>query len=224
MLKFFVSVHVLWTSAGFVLGFDSTSSHFWMKNYKNSLETRFTECAGSRVFGIHTVVYVRRIYDEKRKSFVTQEVKHHTQYTYYLICLTFTKWTTQQRQKGENHTNSTKNEFGFELSWFDNSLTCFLLARIVLELIAVLFLTVLCIRHVCKCGEVYTCIMLQPIRRWILGQALTDVAGGCPTLTQRFSYFSYIFCGNTDRDSVYEHLVVPPRKEKITTGFIFEEC
>lgn len=76
MLKFFVSVHVLWTSAGFVLGFDSMSSHFWMKNYKNSLETRFTECAGSRVFGIHTVVYVRRIYDKKRKSFVTQEVKH----------------------------------------------------------------------------------------------------------------------------------------------------
>lgn len=81
MLKFFVSVHVLWTSAGFVLGFDSTSSHFWMKNYKNSLETRFTECAGSRVFGIHTVVYVRRIYDKKRKSFVTQEVKHP--YTIY---------------------------------------------------------------------------------------------------------------------------------------------
>lgn len=62
--------------------------------------------------------------------------------------------------------------------------------------------------------------MLQPI----LGQALTDVAGGCPTLTQRFSYASYIFCGNTDRDSVYEHLVVPLRKDKITTGFIFEEC
>lgn len=80
---FFVSVRVLWTSAGFVLGFDSTSSHFWMKNHKNSLETRFTECAGSRVFGIHTVVYVRRIYDKKRKSFVTQEVKHP--YTIYAL-------------------------------------------------------------------------------------------------------------------------------------------
>lgn len=64
--------------------------------------------------------------------------------------------------------------------------------------------------------------MLQPIRRRILGQTLND--GGCPALTQTFSYSSYIFCGNTDRDSVDEHLVVPLRKENITTGFIFEEC
>lgn len=64
--------------------------------------------------------------------------------------------------------------------------------------------------------------MLQPIRRRILGQTLND--GGCPTLTQAFSYSSYIFCGNTDRDSVYEHLVVPLRKENITTGFFLEEC
>lgn len=33
------------------------SSHFWTKNHKYSFETRFTECVGTEVFGIHTVVY-----------------------------------------------------------------------------------------------------------------------------------------------------------------------
>lgn len=106
--------------------------------------------------------------------------------------------------------------------WFYNCLICCLHIRVVFELIVVLFFTVLFIRLVSKCGQAYTCIMLQPIRRRVLGQTLND--GGCPTLTQTFSYSSYIFCGNTDRDSVDEHLVVPLRKENITTGFIFEEC
>lgn len=106
--------------------------------------------------------------------------------------------------------------------WFYSCLTCCLHIRVVSELIVDLFFTVLFILLVSKCGQAYTCIMLQPIRRRILGPTLSD--GGCPTLTQAFSYSSYIFCGNTDRDSVYEHLVVPLRKENITTGFIFEEC
>lgn len=103
--------------------------------------------------------------------------------------------------------------------WFYNCLSCCLHIRVVSELIVVLFFTVLFIRLVSKCEQAYTCIMLQPIRRMIIGQTLND--GGCPTLTQPFSYSSYIFCGNTDRDSVYEHLVVPLRKENITTGFFF---
>lgn len=108
--------------------------------------------------------------------------------------------------------------------WFYNCLTCCLHIRVVSELIVVLFFTVLFILLVSKCEQAYTCIMLQPIRRMIIGQTLND--GGCPTLTQTFSYSSYIFCGNTDRDSVYEHLVhvVPLKKENITTGFFLEEC
>lgn len=60
----------------FLVLYDSTFSHFWTKNHKYSFETRFTECVGTEVFGIHTVVYFRRIYYEKMKSSVMQEVKH----------------------------------------------------------------------------------------------------------------------------------------------------
>lgn len=41
----------------FLVLYDSTSSHFWTNNHKYSFETRFTECVGTEVFGIHTVVY-----------------------------------------------------------------------------------------------------------------------------------------------------------------------
>lgn len=77
----------------FLVLYDSTFSQFWTKNHKYSFETRFTECVGTEVFGIHTVVNFRQIYDEKMKSSVMQEVKHpDTRFT-------LTGWTTQQRQK-----------------------------------------------------------------------------------------------------------------------------
>lgn len=60
----------------FLVLYDSTFSHFWTKNHRYSFETRFTECVGTEVFGIHTVVYFRRIYYKKMKSSVMQEVKH----------------------------------------------------------------------------------------------------------------------------------------------------
>lgn len=40
----------------------------------------------------------------------------------------------------------------------------------------------------------------------------------------RFLYSCFICCGDSDRDQVYDYLVVPLRNENITTGFNFEEC
>lgn len=205
----------------FLVLYDLTFSHFWTKNHKYSFETRFTECVGTEVFGIHTVVYFRRIYDEKMKSSVMQEVKHPD--TIYVLPDLPYSYRMDNATKTEMEKMRPKlQKMDLNYLWSYNCLSCCLHIRVVSELIVVLFFTVLFIRLVSKCEQAYTCIMLQPIRRMILGQTLND--GGCPTLTQAFSYSSYIFCGNTDRDSVHEHLVVPLRKEYITTGFIFEEC
>lgn len=46
------------------------------KKIKNFVETRFTECVGSHVYGVHTIEYFRRVYDKKSRSFVLLEVKH----------------------------------------------------------------------------------------------------------------------------------------------------
>lgn len=106
--------------------------------------------------------------------------------------------------------------------WFYNCLICCLHIRVVFELIVVLFFTVLFIFLVSKCEQAYTCIMLQPIRRMILGQTLND--GGCPTLTQTFSYSSYIFVETLTEIQFMNTLWFHLEKENITTGFIFEEC
>lgn len=173
----------------FLVLYDSTFSHFWTKNYKYSFETRFTECVGTEVFGIHTVVYFRRIYDEKMKSSVMQEVKHPD--TIYVLPDLPYSYRMENATKAEMEKMIPKpQKTDLNNPWFYSCLTCCLHIRVVSELIVVLFFTVLFILLVSKCGQVYTCIMLQPIRRMILGQTLND--GGCPTLTQAFSYSSYI--------------------------------
>lgn len=95
----------------FLVLYDSTSSHFWTKNHKYLFETRFTEWVGTEVFGIHTVVNFRQIYDEKMKSSVMQDVKHpDTIYVLPDLLL-----PDGQRNKGRNVENDTKTtENGFE--------------------------------------------------------------------------------------------------------------
>lgn len=97
----------------FLVLYDSTFSQFWTKNHKYSFETRFTECVGTEVFGIHTVVNFRQIYDEKMKSSVMQEVKHPDT-IYVLPDLLLPDGQRNKGRNGENETKTTEN--GFELS------------------------------------------------------------------------------------------------------------
>lgn len=111
-----------------------------------------------------------------------------------------------------------------DYTWFDNSDTFVLIARIVIELIVVLYGVLRFPFSLFKLWKWYGCNVIQPIRTMILGQPIDEIAGQCLAVRCSTSYSCYVFCGHSDRDSVYDHLVVPLRKEKITTGFIFEEC
>lgn len=54
----------------------------------NFIETRFIECAGSSIYGVHTVEYFRRIYDKKEDPMYYKKLNTRTHYTYYQILRT----------------------------------------------------------------------------------------------------------------------------------------
>lgn len=192
-------------------------------NFFNTYETRFTTCAGSSVFGIHTVEYFRRIYDKKSNSFIFREVKHPDK-IYVLPDLPyFYKMDKVTKGRKEQMIKNLQKQ-SLDYIWFENNHTLFLIARVVLELIVVLILFLLCTLSLCKCWEWYRRSVLQPIRKMILGQPIDEIAEQCSVVRCSSSYCCYVFCGHSDRDSVYANLVVPLRKENILTGFIFEEC
>lgn len=160
------SLYVLYGQAlnMFLVLYDSTFSHFWTKNHKYSFETRFTECVGTEVFGIHTVVNFRQIYDEKMKSSVMQEVKHPD--TIYVLPDLPYSYRMDNATTAEMEKMRPKlQKMDLNYLWFYNCLICCLHIRVLFELIVVLFFTVLFIFLVSKCEQAYTCIMLQPIRR-----------------------------------------------------------
>lgn len=133
LCSIFSSLYVFYGQALdlFLVLYDSTSSRFWMKNQKNSFETRFTECAGTKVFGIHTVVYFRRFHDKKMKSFVMQEVKHPD--TKYLQPDLPYFYRIDNATKAKKEIIQILQKMDLNYPWFDNSLTCFLHARVVLD-------------------------------------------------------------------------------------------
>lgn len=200
----------------------SESPHFLL-NHLSVFENHFTDCAGSHVFGIHTVEYFRRVYDKNSGTFILREVQHPD--TIYVLP------DTAYFYKMDNTTKARKEEIiqnlqkmDLDYTWFDNSDTYVLIARVVLELLVVLILIFLCIFSLHKCLKWYGCNVLQPIRKTILGQPIDEIAGQCLAIRCSTSYSCYVLCGHSDRDSVYGQLVVPLRKQNIITGFIFEEC
>lgn len=206
----------------FVVPCLSESSHFLL-NHLSIFETRFIDCAGSHVFGIHTVVYNRRVYDKKSGSFILQEVQHPD--TIYVLPDTayFYKMDNASKAK-KKEIIQTLQKKDLDYTWFDNSNTCILIARVVLEPIVVLISILLCPFPLYKWLKWYRCNVLQVIRKRLLGQATDAIAEQRIAVRCNTSYSCYVFCGESDRDSVYETLVVPLRKENITTGFIFEVC
>lgn len=194
----------------------SESSHILYKYFK-VFETRFTECAGYNVFGIHTVVYLRRVYDSKSRSFILREVQHPD--TIYVLP------DTAYFYKMDNATKARKKEIiqnlqtlDLDYQWFDNRDTCILIARIVGELIIFLTLLLLLAFFLDKCFNWYGKFIIQPIREMVLGQPFDFTSGKCGP-----SVCCYVLCGDADRNSVYHELVIPLRKNDVTTGFTFEE-
>lgn len=206
----------------FVVPYISEWPHF-LVNHLSVFETHFTDCAGSHVFGIHKVEYFRQVYDRNSGTFILREVQHPD--TIYVLP------DTAYFYKMDNATKARKEEIiqnlqkmDLDYTWFDNSDTYVLIARVVLELLVVLILIFLCIFSLHKCLKWYGCNVLQPIRKTILGQPIDEIAGQCLAVRCSTSYSCYVLCGHSDRDSVYGQLVVPLRKQNIITGFIFEEC
>lgn len=198
------------------------SSHI-LTNYLKLYETRFTACAGSSVFGIHTVEYFRRVYDKKSNSFIFRLVKHPDK-IYVLPDLPYFYKMDKATKDRKEEIIQNLQKLSLDYLWFEKHHTLFLIERVVLELIVVSFLLFGGIFSLYKLWKWYRCIVLQPISKMILGQPIYGIAGQCSAVRCSSSYCCYVFCGDSDRQSVYDHLVVPLRKEKITTGFIFEEC
>lgn len=202
----------------FHVPYASESSHFFFKHL-SLFETHFTECAGSSVFGIHTVEYFRSVYDEKSGSYVLREVQHPDT-LYVLPDLAYF-------YKMDNASKAKKIEaiqkFDLDYPWFDNSDDCYLIVRVFCELIIVLLLFLLCCFFLYKWLKWYRHNILQPIKKFVLGQPFYDISSKCPVLRCGPPVCCYVLCGDADRNSVYHELVVPLRKINVTTGFIFEE-
>lgn len=193
------------------------------KKIKNFVETRFTECAGSDVYGVHTVAYFRRVYDKNSQSFVLREVKHPD--TIHVLP------DTPYFFKTGNETKTKQKEMIQHLSksssyypWFETSHAFVLICRAGIELVMFIILLLLpwySLNKFRKMAKLPTPNILKCILRK-LAEAL-NVTDRRSTPRNNFLYSCYIICGNTDRNMVYNHLVVPLKQERITTSFNHEE-
>lgn len=193
------------------------------KKIKNFVETRFTECAGSNVYGVHTVEYFRRVYDKNSQSFVLREVKHPD--TIYVLP------DTPYFLKKNNETKTKQKEMIQHLSksssyypWYETSHAFVLICRAGFEL--VIFITCLLspwyiLNKFLEMAKLPMPNILKCILRK-LAEAL-NVTDRRSTPRKFFLYSCYIICGNTDRNMVYNYLVVPLKEERITTSFNHEE-
>lgn len=206
----------------FFVPYPSEWPHF-LVNHLSVFETHFTDCAGSHVFGIHKVEYFRQVYDRNSGTFILREVQHPD--TIYVLPDTayFYKMDNASKARKEEIIQNLQ-KMDLDYTWFDNSDTYVLIARVVLELLVVLILMFLCIFSLHKCLKWYGCNVLQPIRKTILGQPIDEIAGQCLAVRCSTSYSCYVLCGHSDSNSVYGQLVVPLRKQNIITGLISEEC
>lgn len=206
----------------FVVPYFSVSSHF-LFNYLSTFETRFIDCAGSHVYGIHTVEYFRQVYDKDSGAFILREVQHPD--TIYVLPDTayFYKMDNASKAKKKKIIQNLQQK-DLDYTWFDNRDTFILIARVVLEMIVLPISFLLSIYFLYKCWKLYVRRVLQPISKMILGQPNEEIDGQCSAIRCSTSYSCYVFCADSDKELVYSYLVVPLRNENIITGFIFEEC
>lgn len=182
----------------------------------NFIETRFTECAGSSIYGVHTVEYFRRIYNKKRRSYVLQEIKHPD--TLYILpdFPYFLKMDNATKEK-KNAIIQNLHKSGFDYLLYDTSipfiwklrirgehLTIFLMPILFSHFLYPLLMSIYC--RIQKCRKKFS-------------REVPDFADQCPV-----TYQCYIIGGDTDKNSVYNDLVKPLKEKNIKTGFNFEEC
>lgn len=193
------------------------------KKIKNFVETRFTECAGSNVYGVHTVEYFRRVYDKNSQSFVLREVKHPD--TIYVLP------DTPYFLKTNNETKTKQKEMIQHLSklssyypWYETSHAFVLICRAGFELV-IFIIWLLSPWYILNKFWEMAKLPMPNILKCILrklAEAL-NVTDRRSTPRNFFLYSCYIICGNTDRNMVYNYLVVPLKEERITTSFNHEE-
>ena len=202
----------------FILPYFSILSDY-LQNNLNAFETHFTECAGPSVFGVHTVEYVRRVYDEGSKTFVLREVEHPD--TLYVLPDLPYMYKMDNETKAKKTTIIRKlKEINLDYIWFENSHQLVFIARLNFELVIVFFVSYRVCLFLSKLWKMYTCIVIQPLGNLTLGKPLN----ADKSAVQKRKYSSYIFCSDADKVSVYENLVCPLRNDNISTGFNFEEC
>ena len=201
----------------FILPYSPISSDSIRKNL-NSYETRFTECAGSSVYGVHSVEYFRRIYDERSKAFVLREVLHPNT-LYVLPDLPYFYKMDNVTKVKKTRMIENLQELELDYVWFENSHHCVLIVRIIFELVIVLSVFILLLISLLKLWILYTRFAIQPLKSLTLGKPLN----AAQSAVQKRKYSSYLFCGDADKESVYTNLVCPLRNDNISTGFSYEE-
>lgn len=195
-----------------------TSNFFQFFENLNLFETRFTACAVPNVFGVHTVKYFRRVYNEKqKKSFVLQEVKHPDTIYVQLDLPYFLKMDNATMEK-ENKIIRNLHKSGLEYLLNKKTITCLWTLRIGAEMlfVCILFILFLCFLYVIWISIDY---LIQKIRKKMILEQLIDNANRRPPY-----YLCYILCGDTDTNLVENDLVEPLRKKNIKTGFNYDEC
>lgn len=205
----------------FAIPYSSTSSSGYLIKYDNFYMTRLVKYSGPSVFGVHTVEYFRRVYDNRSKTFVLREVKHPD--TLYVLpdLPYFYKMDNATKEKKKLMIEYLQ-ELNLVFSWFENSHYFVLMARVVFEIIILLLGSLLIFLVVTKSLKVYKCAVLCPLKRKVLEQPLC--ANQCSVRGGMYLYTCYILCGEIDKQSVYRSLVCPLRKANISVGFNCEEC
>lgn len=212
----------------FYLAFGQASNWFFvpctsqtMQLYEslNYLETRFTECTRSSVFGVHTVEYFRRVYDKRSKSFVFQKVEHpDTLYVLPDLPYFFKKDNLTKEKLNEVILNLHKLKLDYP--WHESSMIdVFWILRSIGEELTLTAIYILIGFFLYLYWKLIDCNIQKILRKVILQESRATNADQSPV-----TYDCYIICGDTDRNVVYENLVVPLREKNIKTGFIIEEC
>lgn len=188
--------------------------------YENRLflETRFTECAGSSVFGVHTVEYFRRVNDRKSKSFVFQEVKHpDTLYVLPDFPYFFRICNATKEQQIENILKQQQLKLDYHL--YESVLPLLWILRNLSE--HLIFFTVEFLFGVIL-GLHWT--LIDNNLQKVLTKMFFKEAPVFSADQSHVTYYCYVICGDTDRQSVNYNLVEPLRGKNIKTGFICDQC
>ncbi|XP_062586898.1 uncharacterized protein LOC134248519 [Saccostrea cucullata] len=198
-------------------------SHYFLYGH-GSYETKFIQCAGPWFFGVHRVEYIRRIYDEKSRSYIFMKVNHPDTLIVLPDLPYFLKMDNTTKADKEKIIRKIQ-EFNMEYIWFENSHTGILAVRLVTEVLILLFIIIFLGYVSYKMFHLYKRFVIKPIRKISLGSPILDKSDSdYVEYTCTKEYSCYVVSGDSDKEVVYNTLVLPLREKNITTGFIFEEC